>query len=160
VVAISNDESGISEDPDVRFEVARRIVERAADHGIDRADVIVDPLVMPIGALGGAGAAAFRLLRRLREELGVNTICGASNVSFGLPNRHALNATFLAMAIGAGMTSGILNPLHTEEMTAVLAADVLAGHDPDCRTWIRRFRAPAGDGEAGRDRRRRRRREG
>ncbi len=148
VVAISNDESGISEDPDVRFEVAKRIVERAADHGIDRADIVVDPLVMPVGALGGAGKAAFQLIRRLREELGVNTTCGASNISFGLPNRLALNATFLAMAVGAGMTSAILNPLHDEEMAGVLAADVLAGHDPDCRRWIRRFREPMGDGEA------------
>ncbi|MFQ5468253.1 MAG: dihydropteroate synthase, partial [Kiloniellaceae bacterium] len=83
VVAISNDETGISEDPDVRFEVARKIVERAADYGISHADVVVDPLVMPVGALGNAGAAAFRLIRRLREELKVNTTCGASNISFG-----------------------------------------------------------------------------
>ncbi len=87
VVAISNDETGISEDPDVRFEVARRIVSRAADHGIPAADVVVDPLVMPIGAMGTAGRQVFRLVRRLREELGVNTTCGASNISFGLPNR-------------------------------------------------------------------------
>ena len=100
VVAISNDETGISEDPDVRYEVAKKIVERAEDYGIPRADVVVDPLVMPVGALGNAGVAAFRLIRRLREELGVNTTCGASNISFGLPNRHALNAMFLAMAVG------------------------------------------------------------
>ena len=93
VVAISNDETGISEDPDVRFEVAKKIVERAADHGIPRADVVVDPLIMPVGALGSAGRAAFHLIRRLREELKVNTTCGASNISFGLPNRHAMNAT-------------------------------------------------------------------
>ncbi len=88
VVAISNDETGISEDPDVRYLVAKNIVERAADHGIPRADVVVDPLVMPVGALNLAGIAAMRLIRRLREELGVNTTCGASNISFGLPNRH------------------------------------------------------------------------
>ena len=85
VVAISNDETGISEDPDVRFAVAKKIVERAADHGIPASDVVVDPLVMPIGAMGTAGQQAFRLIRRLREELQVNTTCGASNVSFGLP---------------------------------------------------------------------------
>ena len=85
VIAISNDETGISEDPDVRFEVARRIVERAADHGIPREDVLVDPLVMPIGAMRTAGRQVFRLVRRLREELKVNTACGASNISFGLP---------------------------------------------------------------------------
>ena len=87
VVAISNDETGISEDPDVRFEVARKIVSRAGDYGIPKEDVVVDPLVMPIGAMGTAGRQVFRLVRRLREELGVNTTCGASNISFGLPNR-------------------------------------------------------------------------
>ena len=85
VVAISNDDTGISEDPDVRFAVAKRIVERAADHGIPSSDIIVDPLVMPIGALSTAGRQVFSIVRRLREELKVNSTCGASNVSFGLP---------------------------------------------------------------------------
>jgi 5-methyltetrahydrofolate--homocysteine methyltransferase len=156
VVAISNDETGISEDPDVRFNVAKKIVQRAQDHGIKPADVVVDPLVMPIGALATAGRAAFHLIRRLREELKVNTTCGASNVSFGLPNRHGMNAAFLSMAIGAGMTSAIMNPLHGEEMTAVKGADVLMNHDPDCRTWLKSFREPAAEGEGRRERRRRR----
>jgi 5-methyltetrahydrofolate--homocysteine methyltransferase len=100
----------------------------------------------------------FRLIRRLREELQVNTTCGASNIAFGLPNRHALNANFLAMAIGAGMTSAIMNPLHAEETTAILGADVLMGHDRDCRRWLRAFREPQaeGEGDARRERRRRR----
>jgi 5-methyltetrahydrofolate--homocysteine methyltransferase len=136
VVAITNDESGISEDPDVRFEVARKIVERAADHGIPKEDVVVDPLVMPIGALGDAGRQVFRILRRLREELGVNSTCGASNVSFGLPNRPALNAAFLPMAIASGLTSAITSPLHTEMLHAVKAADVLMGNDGHCSGWI------------------------
>lgn len=162
VVAISNDETGISEDPDVRYEVAKKIVERAEDYGIPRADVVVDPLVMPVGALNLAGHSAMRLIRRLREELGVNTTCGASNISFGLPNRHALNAAFLTMAIGSGMTSAIMNPLHAEEMAGVMGADVMMGHDPECRRWIRRFREPAAEGQdmvgarGGRERRRRR----
>jgi 5-methyltetrahydrofolate--homocysteine methyltransferase len=158
VVAISNDETGIAEDPDVRFEVAKKIVERAADHGIPRSDIVVDPLVMPVGALNQAGRSVFRLIRRLREELQVNTTCGASNIAFGLPNRHALNANFLAMAIGAGMTSAIMNPLHAEETTAILGADVLMGHDRDCRRWLRAFREPQaeGEGDARRERRRRR----
>ena len=160
VVAISNDESGISEDPDVRFDVARRIVAHAADYGIAAADVIIDPLVMPVGALDHAGVGVLRLIRRLRAELGVNTICGASNISFGLPARDHLNATFLAMAIGAGMTSAIMNPLRETEMTAVHGANVMAGHDPQCRRWIARFRAPvadaAGEGDQRRARRRRR----
>ncbi|MBQ30670.1 MAG: methyltetrahydrofolate--corrinoid methyltransferase [Acidimicrobiaceae bacterium] len=150
VVAISNDETGISEDPDVRFEVAKRIVSVANDFGIPTADVVVDPLVMPIGAMGNAGQQVFRLVRRLREELGVNTTCGASNVSFGLPNRHAITGTFLAMAIGAGMTSAIMNPLHSEVKSAVIGADVLMGNDQNCANWIRVHRdsdaTPAGRG--------------
>ncbi len=142
VVAISNDETGISEDPDVRFEVARKIVERAQDYGIPPADVVVDPLVMPVGALGQAGVSVFRLIRRLREELGVNTTCGASNISFGLPNRHALNAVFLGTAAGAGLTSAIMNPLHEEEMIGIMGADVLNGVDPNCNRWLRKFRDP------------------
>ena len=126
VVAISNDETGISEDPDVRFEVARKIVHAAADFGIPASDVVVDPLVMPIGAMGTAGRQVFALVRRLRDELKVNTTCGASNVSFGLPNRHAITGTFLAMGIGAGMSSAIMNPMHPEVKTAVMAADVVA----------------------------------
>ena len=111
VVAISNDDTGISEDPDVRFEVAKKIVQRAADFGIPSHDIVVDPLVMPIGAMGTAGLQVFALVRRLREELGVNTTCGASNISFGLPNRHGINNAFLPMAITAGMTSAIMNPI-------------------------------------------------
>ena len=162
VVGISNDETGISEDPDVRFEVAKKIVEHAADYGIPREDVVIDPLVMPIGALGNAGKGALALIRRLNQELKVNTTCGASNMSFGLPNRHGLNAAFLSMAIGAGMTTAIMNPLHEQEMHAVWGADVIAGHDKDCGAWIRRFREPAAEGEeaggarGGRERRRRR----
>ena len=83
VVAISNDETGISEDPDVRFSIAKKIVERAEDHGIPRSNVIIDPLVMPVGALGDAGRQVIHILRKLREELKVNSTCGASNFSFG-----------------------------------------------------------------------------
>ena len=111
VVAISNDDTGISEDPDVRFAVAKKIVERAADFRIPAHDIVVDPLVMPIGAMATAGKQVFTLVRKLREELGVNTTCGASNVSFGLPNRHGINNAFLPMAMGAGMTSAIMNPV-------------------------------------------------
>ena len=158
VVAISNDETGISEDPDVRYAVARKIVERAADHGIPREDVVVDPLVMPIGAINSAGRQVMHLVRRLREELKVNTTCGASNVSFGLPNRHGINSAFLTMAIGAGMTSAITNPLHAEVIQAVLGADVMMGNDPDCAKWIRKYREPVTAG-AQRQRNGRRRRD-
>ncbi len=136
VVAISNDDTGISEDPDVRFAVAKKIVERAADHGIPAHDIVVDPLVMPIGAMASAGQQVFALVRRLREELGVNTTCGASNISFGLPHRHGVNAAFLPMAIGAGMTSAIMNPVRSVEMEAVHAANMLMNHDPNGGNWI------------------------
>ena len=137
VVAISNDETGISQDPDVRFEIAKKIIERAADHGIPLSDIVVDPLVMPVGAVDTAGASVLHLIRRLREELKVNTTCGASNFSFGLPNRHGLNAAFLSMAIGAGMTSAITNPLHQPEMEAAKGADVVMAHDTSCKKWIK-----------------------
>lgn len=149
VVAISNDESGISHDPDVRFAVARKIVERAADYGIPACDVVVDPLVMPVGAVNQAGVQVMRLLHRLRTELKVNTTCGASNISFGLPQRNGINAGFLSMAIAAGMTSAITNPLHEEVVMSCMAADVMMGHDPDCMRWIRRFREVAAAGSEG-----------
>ncbi|OYU18301.1 MAG: methyltetrahydrofolate--corrinoid methyltransferase [Rhodobacteraceae bacterium PARR1] len=137
VVAISNDDTGISPDPDVRFAVAKKIVERAADFGIPAHDIVVDPLVMPIGAMATAGHQVFTLVRRLREELGVNTTCGASNISFGLPHRHGINAAFLPMAIGAGMTSAIMNPVRMVEMEAIRAANFLNNQDPNGGEWIR-----------------------
>ncbi len=136
VIGISNDETGISEDPDERFKIAKKIVERAVDHGIPREDVIIDPLVMPVGAVYNAGAAVMKLVRRCREELGVNTACGASNVSFGLPGRSTLNATFMAMLIAAGMPCAITNPLEQEIKMSILAADALAGHDENCMRWL------------------------
>lgn len=143
VVAISNDDTGISEDPDVRFAVAKKIVERAADFGIPAHDIVVDPLVMPIGAMATAGQQVFTLVRRLREELGVNTTCGASNVSFGLPNRHGINNAFLPMAMGSGMTSAIMNPCalpvglkKIEEKKAELAAaGIIVPDDIDLETF-------------------------
>jgi 5-methyltetrahydrofolate--homocysteine methyltransferase len=150
VVAISNDETGISEDPDVRFAVARHIVERAADHGISREDILVDPLLMPIGAMASAGRQVFRILNRLRDELGVNSTCGASNVSFGLPNREGINGAYLAMAMASGLTSAITNPLLAEVRQSVMAADVMLGNDPECGRWIRTYRVAPAEGEQGR----------
>ncbi len=158
VVAISNDETGISEDPDVRFQVAKKIVEHAADYGIKACDVVVDPLVMPVGALNDAGVHIMKLIYRLRNELKVNTTCGASNFSFGLPNRHGLNAAFLSMSIREGLTSAIMNPLHEPEMSAVKGADIVMGKDANCAKWIKMFREPAPEGGAGGRREGRRRR--
>ena len=155
VVAICNDDTGISTDIDVRFEVAKKIINRAADHGIPACDVVVDPLVMPVGAMADAGVQALKLIHRLHTELKVNTTCGASNVSFGLPNRKGLNSAFISMAIGAGMTSAITNPMVDELMQAVRGADVLMNHDPQCVNWITAYREPPKNG--GRATRRRRR---
>ena len=157
VIAISHDESGISEDPEVRFQAAKKIVQRAMDYGIPKEDVIVDPLVMPVGAVRYGGRQVFSILRRVQEELGVNTTCGASNISFGLPNREALNMAFLAMAISSGLTSAITNPVKPELKQTILAADVMMGNDENCMAWIQANRQPdeAGGGER-RSRRRRR----
>ena len=157
VIAISNDETGISEDPDVRFAVAKKIVERAMDHGIPKEDVIVDPLIMPVGAIPTSGQQVFKLLRRIREDLGVNTTGGASNVSFGLPNRATINAHFLSMAIAHGLTSAITNPCEASIRQGIYAADMLAGHDENCMSWIHANRKPktaGGDGTSSRRRRR------
>jgi 5-methyltetrahydrofolate--homocysteine methyltransferase len=159
VIGISNDETGISEDPDVRLAVAKKIIERAQDHGIPKEDVLIDPLVMPVGAIRYAGVQVFHIVGRCRDELGVNTCCGASNVSFGLPNRAPLNATFLAMAIAAGLTSAITNPIEPEIKQAILAADVMMGNDENCTIWIGTSR-PERSGEAGGRQTRRRRQAG
>ncbi len=147
VVAISNDDTGISEDPEVRFQVAKRIVERAADYGIPAHDIVVDPLVMPIGAMPTAGLQVFELVRKLRLELGVNTTCGASNISFGLPNRHGINAAFLPMAIASGMTSAIMNPVRPQEMEAIRAANFLTNNDAHGAKWIRANKPKLAEGE-------------
>jgi len=147
VVAISNDDTGISEDPDIRFAVARKIVRRAADFGIPAHDIVVDPLVMPIGAMATAGHQVFTLVRRLRAELGVNTTCGASNISFGLPNRHGVNTAFLPMAYGAGMTSAIMNPVAlpvgpgkiAERKARAEAAGVILPPDMDDEAFAKLF---------------------
>jgi len=147
VVAISNDDTGISEDPEVRFAVAKKIVERAADFGIPAHDIVVDPLVMPIGAMGTAGLQVFSLVRRLREELGVNTTCGASNISFGLPNRHGINNAFLPMAMACGMTSAIMNPVAlpvgpkklAEKKALVTAAGIILPEDMDDEAFCQMF---------------------
>jgi 5-methyltetrahydrofolate--homocysteine methyltransferase len=160
VIGITNDETGISEDPADRFAIARKIVERAESYGIPRQDVLIDPLAMPIGAVRMAGVTLFTLVRRVREELGVNTVCGASNISFGLPERGTLNSTFVAMAIASGMTCAITNPLEENIRKTVLAADVFMGVDENCMAWLKAQRAkadsPGEDGDGARRRRLRR----
>jgi 5-methyltetrahydrofolate--homocysteine methyltransferase len=161
VIGITNDETGISQDPDVRFGIARKIVERAESLGIPREDVIIDPLAMPIGAVREAGLSLFALVRRVSNELGCNTICGASNISFGLPDRATLNSTFLAMAVASGMTCAITNPLEEGIRKTILAANVFMGNDENCQAWLSAQRASSGaaseTGSEGQRRRRERR---
>jgi 5-methyltetrahydrofolate--homocysteine methyltransferase len=141
VIGMANDETEISMDPDKRFAAAARIVENAEKHGIARSDVIIDPLAMPIGAAPEAGTAMIRTIARIRDELGVNLSCGASNISFGMPGRHEIDATFLTIMIANGMNAAITNPLHRPVKKAILAADLLLGHDEYGTAWIRDHRA-------------------
>lgn len=157
VIGVANDETGISEDPAVRFAVAKKIVERAEAYGIPRQDVLIDPLAMPVGAVANAGLSLFEVVRRVREELGVNTICGASNISFGLPDRLRLNAAFLTMAMAAGLTAAITNPLEEEIRLAIMAGNVMRAQDENCQAWLQAHRAVAGAGAERAARRARRR---
>lgn len=163
VIAISNDERGISYEAKERFAIAKRIVDRAATYGIPPEDVIIDPLAMPVGAVDQAGRTLFTIVRMIREELGCNTMCGASNISFGMPNRPLLNATFIAMAIAAGMTCAITNPLEKEIRHSIYAADALNGNDESSMRYLAAMRGAdsagaessgAGDRRAERDARR------
>ena len=140
VIALCNDERGPVQDPQVRLEVARKIVSRAADYGIPIADLVFDPLVMTVGADSNAGRVTLDTIRLLQQELGLNFTAGASNVSFGLPDRPALNATFIGMAIACGLTAAITNPLEPVVHTAILAADLFAGRDSYGSKWIKNFR--------------------
>ncbi len=140
VIGMANDAEGISMDPQVRLVAARKIVDAAADHGIAREDVIIDPLTMPIGAAPDAASSMFRTIALIREELGVNVSCGASNISFGMPDRGGIDATFLGMSIMAGMNAAITNPLHEQGRTATMAADLLLGRDAYGAAWIAEHR--------------------
>jgi 5-methyltetrahydrofolate--homocysteine methyltransferase len=140
VIGLANDETGIPETPEKRLECARKIVDAAQGHGIAKDDVIIDPLAMTVGADTEAVTTTLRTISLIRDELGVNMCLGASNVSFGLPQRHVLNAAFLPMAMAAGLTSAIMSaaPICIE---AVRAADLLLGHDAWGASWIAAHRA-------------------
>jgi 5-methyltetrahydrofolate--homocysteine methyltransferase len=140
VIGLANDETGIPETPEKRLECARKIVSVAGDYGIDAHDVIIDPLAMTVGAATDAVTITLATISLIRDELGVNMCLGASNVSFGLPQRHVLNAGFLPMAMAAGLTSAIMS---TAEVCvqAVRASDLLLGHDPWGSSWIAAHRA-------------------
>jgi 5-methyltetrahydrofolate--homocysteine methyltransferase len=140
VIGLANDETGIPETPQQRLEIARKIVSAAGDFGIPPSDVVIDPLAMTVGADTEAVTTTLDTISLIRDELGVNMSLGASNVSFGLPQRHVLNAAFLPMAMAAGLTSAIMStaPVCVAE---VRAADLLLGHDPWGARWIAAHRA-------------------
>ena len=141
VIGMANDETGISMVPEERLALARRIIERAADHGIPQHDVIIDPIAMTVAADPLAGQITLATMKLIRDELGNNMTCGASNVSFGLPDRPTVNAAFLPVAMYAGLTCAITNPLIPEVRRGVLASDLLLGHDEYAMKWIRAHRA-------------------
>ena len=141
VIAMANDETGISMVPEERLAIARRIVNRAADYGIPKEDVIIDPIAMTVAADPTCGLVTLETMRLIRDELGNNMTCGASNVSFGLPDRATVNAAFLPLAMHAGLTCAITNPLVPEVRRAVLAGDLLLGHDEYAMRWIASYRA-------------------
>jgi 5-methyltetrahydrofolate--homocysteine methyltransferase len=141
VIGMANDETGITMVPEERLALARKIVERAADHGIPAEDVVIDPIAMTVAADPLAGRITLETMRLIRDHLGNNMTCGASNVSFGLPDRPTVNAAFLPLAMDAGLTCAITNPLIPEVRRAVLAGDLLLGHDEYASRWIRSFRA-------------------
>jgi 5-methyltetrahydrofolate--homocysteine methyltransferase len=141
VIGMANDETGISMVPEERLAIARRIVERAGDHGIPPEDVIIDPIAMTIAADPQAGCVTLETMRLIRDELGSNMTCGASNVSFGLPDRALVNAAFLPVAMYAGLTCAITNPLAAEVRKTVLASDLLLGRDEFAMRWIASYRA-------------------
>ena len=139
VIGLANDDE-IRMEPEERLAIARKIVSAAADHGIPREDVVIDPLAMPVGAEPRAVTAFIETLRLIREELGVNTTCGASNTSFAMPGRHALGATFLAIAQSHGLTSAIMDARSPQCVEAVRASDLLLGRDEWGARWIKRYR--------------------
>jgi 5-methyltetrahydrofolate--homocysteine methyltransferase len=141
VIAMANDETGISMVPEERVAIARRILDRAAEYGIPREDVIIDPIAMTVAADPTCGLVTLETMRLIRDQLGNNMTCGASNVSFGLPDRATVNAAFLPLAMHAGLTCAITNPLVPEVRRAVLAGDLLLGHDEYAMRWISSYRA-------------------
>jgi 5-methyltetrahydrofolate--homocysteine methyltransferase len=140
VIGLCMDDSGIPETPEQRLAVASKIIERAGKLGIAPENIAVDPLALTMGADSNAGRIALETIKLVVEKFGVNITMGASNISFGMPDRKYINSAFIAMAIHAGMTCPITNPLVTEVVTAVLAADLAMGRDDYGMRWIQAYR--------------------
>jgi len=140
VIGLCMDDDGIPETAEARLKVAAKIIERAGKLGIPAADIAIDPLALTMGADSSAGRLALDSIELIVKEFGVNITMGASNISFGMPDRASINSTFIAMAIHAGLTCPITNPLIPAVTTAILAADLSMGHDSYGMRWIKAFR--------------------
>lgn len=140
VIGLCMDDEGIPPTAEGRLAVAGKIIDRAGKLGIPLEDVVIDPLVLTLGADHRAGRIALDAIELIVAEFGVNITMGASNISFGMPDRQAINAAFVAMAIHAGLTCPIVNPLQEEVVTAILAADLAMGRDEYGARWIRAYR--------------------
>ena len=142
IIALPNDHDEIPMEADKRLDLTAKIVRVATEeYGIAQADIVIDPLAMPIGADTSTSLVTFEVMRRIRDEFGVNMTCGASNVSFGMPDRHTLNAAWLPMAMTSGLTSAIMDARTPQVVEAVKAADVFLGHDDWGMAWISAHRA-------------------
>jgi 5-methyltetrahydrofolate--homocysteine methyltransferase len=142
VIALPNDEDEIPMEAERRLELVAKVVQVATEeYGIAREDIVIDPLAMPIGADTSVVQATLETMRRVRDEYGLNLTCGASNVSFGMPDRHTLGAAFLPMAMTAGLTSAIMDTRTPQIVEAVKAADLLLGHDEWGAAWIAQHRS-------------------
>lgn len=141
VIGLCMDDDGIPATPDDRFKVAAKIIERAGKLGIPVEDIVIDPLALTMGSDHTAGLIAFETIEKIVAEFGVNITMGASNISFGMPDRKHINSTFIAMAIHAGLTCPITNPLEEEVAIAILAADLSMGRDEYGMNWIKAYRA-------------------
>ena len=143
IMALSNDETGIPATAQERLVITEKIVRTVEKYGIPLEDLVIDPLAMTVGADVEAVKITLETIHLIKEKFGLNMSMGASNVSFGLPNRHAVNASFLPMAMSAGLTSAIMDARTKEIVTSVRAADLLLGNDPWGGNWISAFRAQA-----------------
>jgi 5-methyltetrahydrofolate--homocysteine methyltransferase len=140
VIGVITDEDGIPATAEARLEVARKLVTRAGDYGVPAEDIIIDPLALTIGADHNAGRVTLDAIRLIQQDLGVNQSLGASNVSFGLPDRKSINTAYLALAIGQGLNAAITDPTIPEIYTTVLACDLLMGRDEYSMNWIKAYR--------------------
>lgn len=142
VIALPNDDKEIPEDPQRRFELTEYVVDKATGtYGIPIEDIVIDPLAMPIGADSQMVVRTLETIHLIADRIGVNMTLGASNVSFGMPDRHTLNSVFLPLAMGAGLTSAIMDARTPSIVTAVKAGDLMLGNDEWGMAWISAHRA-------------------